>query len=93
MGKDNRQKLRELAEELANVEANIFVLRDFSPGNPRHEQKEAAQIGNPPKNGMTSWIAGTVAAALLLPPVALYTGVSGLSGQQSVQEKTAGMAG
>ncbi len=74
MGKDNRQKLRELAEELANVEANIFVLRDFSPGNPRHEQKEAAQIGNPPKNGMTSWIAGTVAAALLLPPVALYTG-------------------
>ena len=44
MGKDNRQKLRELAEELANVEANIFVLRDFSPGNPRHEQKEAAQI-------------------------------------------------
>lgn len=72
---DDRKKLRELTEELAKVEGNIFFLRAYSPNNPLNMLGDKNKPGaQPPKNGTTSWIVGTVAMLLLFPPAALYTG-------------------
>lgn len=101
----DRKKLRELMEELAKVEGNIFFLRAYSPNNPMNtlggQNKSGAKA---PKNGMTPWIIGTVATLLLFPPAALFTGyrayqankeykarLEDWNGEQNVQNNLANM--
>jgi hypothetical protein len=75
MGTGDRKRLRELMEELAKVEGNIFYLRAYSPNNPLNTLGKQNNLeAQPPKNRTIPWIVGTVATLLLFPPAALYTG-------------------
>lgn len=69
-----KKELKNLAEELADVEGNIYILKDFSKQNPlsaanREEDKDS----RPPKNGMTKWIIISVVCLFIFPPIAIYT--------------------
>lgn len=88
MDKDDKKRLREMMEELAKVEGNIFFLRAYSPNNPLSTLKDQDKPGaKPPKNGMTPWIVGTVAMILLFPPAALFTGYRAYQANKAYKAK------
>lgn len=88
MATNDRNRLRELMEELAKVEGNIFFLRTYSVNNPLNTLEERNNPGaQPPKNKTTSWIIGTGAALLLFPPAALYTGYRAYHANKAYNER------
>lgn len=88
MDAGDKKKLRELMEELAKVEGNIFFLRAYSPNNPLNALENKSEPGaKPPKNGMIPWIAGTVATLLFFPPAALYTGYRAYQANKAYKAK------
>lgn len=88
MDTGSRQELRDMMEELAKVEGNIFFLRAYSPNNPLNIAGDQTRPGtNPPKNRMMVWIVWTVVMLLLFPPAALFTGYKAYQANKAYKAK------